>query len=79
MADFTIPITIPAGKTATVMAALNWHYGKLDDNGTLRDRTAAELKAMFMAEVHAKLRDVFQRYNQYLRDQTPFDTDPGIS
>jgi hypothetical protein len=79
MADFSIPITIPAGKTATVMAALNWHYGKLDDNGTLRDRTAAELKAVFKAEVEQKLKDVFQRYNQHLRDQTPFDTEPGIT
>lgn len=65
MATRNISVTYPDGAAATIIAALKWNYGQIEDppgSGTMRDRTNAEALQAFDASVRAALRDVVQRY-----------------
>ena len=73
MADFSLSITIPDDKVAEMIDALNWNYGQLEEDGELRDRTAAELKALVNAGTVQALKDIYKRYQAYLLTQSPVD------
>ena len=47
MAVYNLPIAYPDGQQARILSALKIHYGQINDNGTLRDRTNAEALSAF--------------------------------
>jgi len=69
MADFTIPITVPDGKVADLVTALQDYYGTKED-GT--DYTNAELKDLFAADVRRRLQ---VHYQDWLKKQ---NADPDL-
>jgi hypothetical protein len=72
MTTRNITVTYPDAAGPTVLAALKWHYGKVEDppgSRQFRDRTNAEAIAMLEAGVRAGLRDIVHRYQlQTARD-----------
>jgi hypothetical protein len=80
MADYTIAITVDAADDAALLAALSWQYGKINDNGTLRERTTMELKAKLKENVIADLISIYKRHGKYLALQAEQnEADPLIS
>lgn len=59
MADFTVTITVPDDKVTDLQNALRAHFGKNPDRS---DKTPAELKASFDAEVKRVLRRIYSDY-----------------
>jgi len=80
VADYSVTITVDAADDAAMLAALSWQYGKINDGGTLRDRTTAELKAKLKENVIADLISIYKRHSKYLALQAEqAEADPLIS
>ena len=80
-ADFYLSITITDNSVQDVVAALNWHYGQVEDpadSGIYRDRTGAELRALVNAGTIQAIKNIYVRHQRYLAEQTLVTTPPDI-
>ena len=73
MADFSVSITVPDGKATELLDAINWHVGRVDENGNPDPMTAAEARAWLKEATENSLRGIFTRHKKHLRDQQAID------
>lgn len=64
MATYQTTITYPDGKQAELLAALRKRYGEINDGGVFRQRTPAECKQAFDAEVRSMLTSIYKEYKR---------------
>lgn len=66
MADFSISLTVPDGKAADLLAAINWKLGR-NMNGT-------EARAWLKTTVEAQLKSIYMEHQRFLRNQQADDS-----
>jgi hypothetical protein len=78
MAEFNIPVEVPAERVDDLIAALRWRHGQVEevDNSdpenpvtTMRDRTIAELRAILKQDVIENLQNCVVRHEKFLAAQ----------
>ena len=82
MATRSISITYPDAAGARIVAALRAQYGQVEDpaaSGTFRDRTAAEVFALFEADIRASLRDIVRKYERDVAAKAAADAVADVS
>lgn len=76
MADYSVSITVPDGKTAELVDALRWHYGQKEDGS---EYSAAELKTKLDDGFRQALADIYLRHKRYLKTQEAVDGDLSVT
>lgn len=74
MAEFNIPVEVPAERVDDLIAALRWRHGQVEDltdpeNPVQRDRTIAELRAILKQDVIENLQNCVVRHEKFLAAQ----------
>ena len=80
MAEFNIPIEVPADRVDGVVAALRWRQGNTyeddpDANGNPieREKTIPELREGLKADVIAQLKELYKKHQKYLASEAADD------
>jgi hypothetical protein len=78
--NFNISVRIDDAKIQQLVDAINWHDppGNDETGNPIPDRNVPECKR-WLAETNVKvLKDVYKRYQEYLRDRAQVDTSIDI-
>lgn len=90
MAEFNIPIEVPADRVDELVAALRWRHGQVEDVDDsdpenpvtiTRDQTIAELRAILKADNIENLKNCVVRHKKFLAAQAAAGdiTEPDIT
>lgn len=79
MADFSVSITVPDGKAAELLDAINWHVDRRDENGDPDPMTSVEARAWLKDATERSLKGIFTRHKEYLRSQQAIDDSIDIT
>lgn len=87
MAQINLTINYPDGKGPDLVAALNDHYGQVEDgvdgdgNPVFRDRTSQELIQLMETGVRNSIQEIYAKYRQKTHNETinPSEKDLGAT